>query len=94
MPTEPLAKNSSNSNRLREVSDKLGTTAHLIDDAESMEQSWLDNVDIIGVTAGASAPDILVQQVITRLKEWGGSEVIQNPGVIENTVFAVPIELR
>ncbi|PAJ73470.1 4-hydroxy-3-methylbut-2-enyl diphosphate reductase [Pseudoalteromonas sp. NBT06-2] len=88
------AKNSSNSNRLREVSDKLGTTAHLIDDAESMEQSWLDNVDIIGVTAGASAPDILVQQVITRLKEWGGSEVIQNPGVIENTVFAVPIELR
>jgi len=88
------AKNSSNSNRLREVSDKLGTPAYLIDDADSMEQNWLENVDTIGVTAGASAPDILVQQVITRLKEWGGDEVIQNPGVIENTVFAVPIELR
>jgi len=88
------AKNSSNSNRLREVSDKLGTPAYLIDDADSMEQQWLKNVDTIGVTAGASAPDILVQQVITRLKEWGGDEVIQNPGVIENTVFAVPIELR
>jgi len=88
------AKNSSNSNRLREVSDKLGTPAYLIDDADSMEQNWLENVDTIGVTAGASAPDILVQQVIARLKEWGGDEVIQNPGVIENTVFAVPIELR
>lgn len=88
------AKNSSNSNRLREVSDKLGTPAYLIDDAESMEQNWLENANAVGVTAGASAPDILVQQVIARLKEWGGDEVIQNPGVIENTVFAVPIELR
>ena len=46
------------------------------------------------LNVSASAPDILVQQVITRLKQWGGDEVIQNPGVIENTVFAVPIELR
>ncbi|WP_042148631.1 MULTISPECIES: 4-hydroxy-3-methylbut-2-enyl diphosphate reductase [unclassified Pseudoalteromonas] len=88
------AKNSSNSNRLREVSDKLGTPAYLIDDADSMEQSWLEKANTVGVTAGASAPDILVQQVITQLKQWGGDEVIQNPGVIENTIFAVPIELR
>ncbi|MBU2971089.1 4-hydroxy-3-methylbut-2-enyl diphosphate reductase [Pseudoalteromonas sp. C2R02] len=88
------AKNSSNSNRLREVSDKLGTPAYLIDDADSMEQSWLEKANTVGVTAGASAPDILVQQVIAQLKQWGGDEVIQNPGVIENTVFAVPIELR
>lgn len=88
------AKNSSNSNRLREVSDKLGTPAYLIDDADSMEQSWLEKANTVGVTAGASAPDILVQQVIAHLKQWGGDEVIQNPGVIENTVFAVPIELR
>lgn len=88
------AKNSSNSNRLREVSDKLGTPAYLIDDADSMDQSWLEKANTVGVTAGASAPDILVQQVITQLKQWGGDEVIQNPGVIENTIFAVPIELR
>ncbi|SFD24606.1 4-hydroxy-3-methylbut-2-enyl diphosphate reductase [Pseudoalteromonas denitrificans] len=88
------AKNSSNSNRLREVSEKLGTTAYLIDDADSMDRNWFNNIEVIGVTAGASAPDILVKQVIAQLKEWGGSDVVENPGALENTVFAVPIELR
>ena len=88
------AKNSSNSNRLRELADKMGTTSYLIDDASSMSESWFDNISCVGVTAGASAPEVLVQQVITRLKELGGETVIENPGEEENVVFAVPIELR
>lgn len=88
------AKNSSNSNRLRELADKMGTRAYLIDDANSMEESWFHTVNSVGVTAGASAPEVLVQQVITRLKELGGKTVVENPGEEENVVFAVPIELR
>ncbi|MGL1958840.1 MAG: 4-hydroxy-3-methylbut-2-enyl diphosphate reductase [Colwellia sp.] len=88
------AKNSSNSNRLREVSEKIGTTSYLIDTAENIEKSWLENIDKIGVTAGASAPAILVQQVIESLKNYGGHEVIEHPGRKENIVFALPVELR
>ncbi len=88
------AKNSSNSNRLREVAEKLGTTAYLIDDASSMSESWFTDIQNVGVTAGASAPEILVNQVITQLKVWGGNTVVENPGEPENTVFAVPVELR
>ncbi|PAY02100.1 4-hydroxy-3-methylbut-2-enyl diphosphate reductase [Pseudoalteromonas sp. HM-SA03] len=88
------AKNSSNSNRLRELADKMGTKAFLIDDASSIEESWFDGVAKVGVTAGASAPEVLVQQVISRLKELGGETVVENPGQEENVVFAVPVELR
>lgn len=88
------AKNSSNSNRLREVSEKIGTTSYLIDTADNIETSWLENVDKIGVTAGASAPAILVKQVIEALKSFGGHEVTEYPGREENIVFAVPVELR
>ncbi|CAM4220994.1 MULTISPECIES: 4-hydroxy-3-methylbut-2-enyl diphosphate reductase [Pseudoalteromonas] len=88
------AKNSSNSNRLRELADKMGTKAFLIDDASSIEETWFDGVAKVGVTAGASAPEVLVQQVITRLKELGGETVVENPGQEENVVFAVPVELR
>ncbi|MGB1199626.1 MAG: 4-hydroxy-3-methylbut-2-enyl diphosphate reductase [Thalassotalea sp.] len=88
------AKNSSNSNRLRELSEKIGTRSYLIDTADDIQCSWLDNVSKVGVTAGASAPDILVRQVIDSLKNSGGQEVIEFPGREENTVFAVPIELR
>ncbi|RRS06717.1 4-hydroxy-3-methylbut-2-enyl diphosphate reductase [Pseudoalteromonas sp. J010] len=88
------AKNSSNSNRLRELSDKMGTKSFLIDDASSIDESWLSNVAKVGVTAGASAPEVLVQQVITRLQELGGKTVVENPGQEENVVFAVPVELR
>jgi 4-hydroxy-3-methylbut-2-enyl diphosphate reductase len=88
------AKNSSNSNRLRELAEKIGTTSYLIDTAADINQAWLNGVSKVGVTAGASAPAILVQQVISALKLSGGQEVIEYPGREENTVFAVPIELR
>ena len=88
------AKNSSNSNRLREVAEKLGTTAYLIDGAENIENTWLDGIDKVGVTAGASAPAVLVNQVIKKLKEQGGHIVTEFPGREENITFAVPIELR
>ncbi|NRA54235.1 MAG: 4-hydroxy-3-methylbut-2-enyl diphosphate reductase [Gammaproteobacteria bacterium] len=88
------SKNSSNSNRLRELSEKQGTRAYLIDNDRDIDPSWLDNVNSVGVTAGASAPEILVQQVIDKLVELTGGQIIENPGIEENTVFAVPIELR
>ncbi|QTL35368.1 MULTISPECIES: 4-hydroxy-3-methylbut-2-enyl diphosphate reductase [Pseudoalteromonas] len=88
------AKNSSNSNRLRELADKMGTRAFLIDDDKCLEASWFEGVGKVGVTAGASAPEVLVQQVIARLKALGGQTVVENPGQEENVVFAVPVELR
>lgn len=88
------AKNSSNSNRLRELAEKIGTTSYLIDTADDIKAEWLETISNIGVTAGASAPDILVRQVIDQLKSLGGQEVIEFPGREENTVFAVPVELR
>lgn len=88
------AKNSSNSNRLRELAEKMGTKAYLIDDANCVQPAWFDGVAKVGVTAGASAPEILVKNVIARLKELGGETVIENPGEPENVVFAVPVELR
>ncbi|WP_286266227.1 4-hydroxy-3-methylbut-2-enyl diphosphate reductase [Thalassotalea atypica] len=88
------AKNSSNSNRLRELADKMGTKAFLIDTADNIDESWLSDVSKVGVTAGASAPEVLVKQVIEKLKNLGGHEVIEHPGREENIVFAVPLELR
>ncbi|WNC73342.1 4-hydroxy-3-methylbut-2-enyl diphosphate reductase [Thalassotalea psychrophila] len=88
------AKNSSNSNRLRELSEKLGTTSYLIDGADDIEENWLTGIEKIGVTAGASAPEVLVAQVVEKLKAFGGKVVIENPGREETTVFAVPAELR
>ncbi|HAW93936.1 MULTISPECIES: 4-hydroxy-3-methylbut-2-enyl diphosphate reductase [unclassified Arsukibacterium] len=88
------AKNSSNSNRLRELAEKMGCTAYLIDTANDIQQSWLENIKAVGVTAGASAPEVLVQQVVAQLKMWGGQTVNENPGRPENVVFAIPAELR
>ena len=88
------SRNSSNSNRLRELAEKVGTTAYLIDDATMIEPQWLSGIDAIGVTAGASAPDVLVQQVIARLRELGGKEAVEHPGREENVVFEIPPELR
>jgi 4-hydroxy-3-methylbut-2-enyl diphosphate reductase len=88
------AKNSSNSNRLRELAEKFGTRSYLIDTFEDIEKDWLTDLKSIGVTAGASAPAILVDQVIETLKSFGGKEVIEYPGRKENIVFAVPLELR
>ncbi|WP_219615113.1 4-hydroxy-3-methylbut-2-enyl diphosphate reductase [Aeromonas salmonicida] len=88
------SRNSSNSNRLRELAEKVGSRAYLIDDASMIETGWLEGVKAIGVTAGASAPDVLVQNVITRLRELGGNMVVEHPGREENVVFEVPPELR
>ncbi len=88
------SKNSSNSNRLRELSARLGTRAYLLDDASQLQDEWFTNVNSVGVTAGASAPEVLVQSVIDRLYQLGGNELEQMDGVIEDTVFEVPAELR
>lgn len=81
---------SSNSNRLREVAEKLGVPAKLIENADSLERAWFDGVKHIGLTAGASAPEHLVQGVVKRLKEWGALSVRNMEGVEENIAFPMP----
>lgn len=88
------AKNSSNSNRLRELAAKVGANAYLIDGADDIQSEWFEQASSVGVTAGASAPEVLVSKVIERLKALGGIEVQETPGIEENIVFAVPAELR
>lgn len=88
------SKNSSNSNRLAELAQRAGKLAKLIDSADDIQEEWVKGVACIGVTAGASAPDILVQQVIQRLRELGGEAAIELIGREENIVFEVPKELR
>lgn len=88
------SKNSSNSNRLAELAQRAGKLARLIDSADDIQEAWLKDVTCVGVTAGASAPDILVQQVIQRLRELGGVDVTELSGREENIVFEVPKELR
>jgi 4-hydroxy-3-methylbut-2-enyl diphosphate reductase len=86
--------NSSNSNRLRELAEKQGASAHLIDGAEFIDPTWLRGKTRIGVTAGASAPEVLVQGVISRLQELGAGTVSELHGEPEDMVFALPKELR
>lgn len=86
--------NSSNSNRLCELSEKRGVPAYLIDDADDIQSEWLVNVQNVAVTAGASAPESLVEGVINRLKEKGATSVSELNGVRENVLFALPKELR
>jgi 4-hydroxy-3-methylbut-2-en-1-yl diphosphate reductase len=81
---------SSNSNRLREVAEKLGVPAKLIENADSLDQTWFEGVKHIGLTAGASAPEHLVQGVVKRLKEWGALSVRNLEGVEENIAFPMP----
>lgn len=88
------AQNSSNSNRLRELAEKVGAKAYLIADAQCIQQSWLEGVEHIGVTAGASAPEVLVKGVIDKLVEWGAVKATERQGREENVEFAVPKELR
>ena len=85
--------NSSNSNRLREVAERLSCPAYLIDGAEAIQPEWLDNARHIGITAGASAPEVLVQEVITRLRELGAVSVRKIQGAEENVSFPLPKEL-
>jgi len=82
--------NSSNSNRLRELASKLGTRAYLVDNAGHLEREWFDGARRVGVTAGASAPEALVQDVLKVLRDWGGEGVIEAPGKSENVVFSLP----
>lgn len=82
--------NSSNSNRLREVADKMGTPAYMVDNAAAIDPSWIEGKKRIGVTAGASAPEVLVQAVIDRLKELGAASVRALEGVEENVTFPLP----
>ena len=86
--------NSSNSNRLRELAECQGVEAHLIDGASEIDAAWVQGRTRIGVTAGASAPDILVRGVIDRLRELGATQVTELQGEPENMVFALPRELR
>lgn len=86
--------NSSNSNRLREIAEQLGKPAYLIDTAKDMKPEWFENIDAVGVTAGASAPEVLVQEVINQLKEWGGQSITENKGIEEKVVFSLPKGLK
>lgn len=85
--------NSSNSNRLREIAVQLGKPSHLIDTARDMQREWFEGVDVVGVTAGASAPEVLVQEVIDQLKAWGGTTATENKGIEEKVTFSLPREL-
>ena len=87
------AKNSSNSNRLREIGEEMGIPSYLIDDAESLKAEWLDGVKSVGVTAGASAPEQLVQGLVDRLGDYGTINVEELKGVEENMHFKLPHEL-
>ncbi len=84
---------SSNSNRLRELASKLGTTSYLVDNADELQREWFDGAARVGLTAGASAPEILVQAVLSRLKDWGGSFIEEKVGKQERVVFGLPKSL-
>jgi 4-hydroxy-3-methylbut-2-enyl diphosphate reductase len=88
------SSSSSNSNRLREIAAKRGVPGYLVDGADDLKREWFAGASAVGVTAGASAPEILVQQVVTRLREWGGEPAVEVPGRTEHVVFALPRPLR
>jgi len=89
------SKTSSNSNRLRELAEQAGTPAHLIDGAADIDPAWFCDCERVGVTAGASAPEILVQQVIERLKlDCDAALEEREPTVVENMIFPIPAALR
>ncbi|HXS26533.1 MAG TPA: 4-hydroxy-3-methylbut-2-enyl diphosphate reductase [Steroidobacteraceae bacterium] len=88
------SKTSSNSNRLRELAERTGVPGYLIDGPDEMHREWVEGKQAVGVTAGASAPEVLVQQVIARLREWGGAVAQEVVGREERVTFALPRELR
>ncbi|MDY6946894.1 MAG: 4-hydroxy-3-methylbut-2-enyl diphosphate reductase [Pseudomonadota bacterium] len=85
---------SSNSNRLREIAEKAGMPGYLIDGPEDMKREWFIDKHVVGVTAGASAPEVLVERVVAKLREWGGVAPENLLGEVENVVFSLPRELR
>ncbi len=86
--------NSSNSNRLKEIAEKLGKPAYLVDGPEDLRKEWLKNNKIIGLTAGASAPEVLVEQVLDQLKAWGAKEAMEDNGTREEVTFPLPKALQ
>ena len=86
--------NSSNSNRLRELAERMDCRAYLIDNATEMDRSWFDGIQSVGVTAGASAPEILIQEVLQQLQDWGGDLPSELSGIEENVTFSLPKALR
>jgi len=85
---------SSNSNRLREIAEKAGIPGYLIDGPEDLQAGWFEGKRAVGVTAGASAPELLVERVVAKLREWGGQAPLNLDGQPENIVFSLPRELR
>src|SRR5262245_2166074 len=85
---------SSNSNRLREIAEKAGIPGYLVDGPEDLKREWFDGRKTVGVTAGASAPEVLVERVVARLREWGGGAPVDLVGQPESIVFSLPRELR
>jgi len=88
------AQNSSNSNRLKEIGDEMQVESYLIDDVDALNEEWLDGVSSIGVTAGASAPEVLVEELLARLGALGELRIKENSFTIENTYFKLPKILR
>ena len=88
------SRSSSNSNRLRELADRAGVPGYLVDGAADLRREWFEGRLTVGVTAGASAPELLVQQVVERLREWGGAPPAESHGRPEHVVFALPRSLR
>jgi 4-hydroxy-3-methylbut-2-enyl diphosphate reductase len=88
------SKSSSNSNRLRELADRAGVPGYLVDGAADLRAEWLDGKRSVGVTAGASAPEVLVQEVVAQLREWGGELPAEIKGLEENVIFGLPRALR
>jgi 4-hydroxy-3-methylbut-2-enyl diphosphate reductase len=85
---------SSNSNRLREIAQKVGIPGYLVDGPEDLHREWFEGKSVVGVTAGASAPEVLVERVVARIREWGGMAPVDLVGQPENVVFSLPRELR
>jgi len=85
--------NSSNSNRLKEIAEKQGRAAYLIDGPDDIRREWLEGVDTVGLSAGASAPEVLVENVIRQLQDWGAETVEEDSGRPETVVFALPKNL-
>jgi 4-hydroxy-3-methylbut-2-enyl diphosphate reductase len=88
------SRSSSNSNRLRELAERNGIPGYLIDGPADLHREWLDGKRVVGVTAGASAPEVLVQQVLEQLTRWGASMPREVTGREEHVIFTLPRELR
>jgi len=86
--------NSSNSNRLRELAERMNCKAYLIDNASEMQPEWFNGIGSVGVTAGASAPEVLIQEVLQTLQDWGGDIPDELAGIEENITFSLPKALR